>query len=150
LFYDGADSVTTLGGLTMTNNLRDDPKHWLDHAEKARVHAEQMSDPESKRTMLGIAESYGRLARRADQRLRDSEKNENEALLRNIGAWGREWRRRLRRQPERANSSIRLTVLYSKAKTRKCLMSGVQAIGIRGDVALRNHSVAGDVVGGCA
>jgi hypothetical protein len=42
------------------------------------------------------------------------------------------------RQPERASSSIRLTVLYSKAKTRKCLMSGVQAIGILGDVPLRN------------
>jgi hypothetical protein len=70
-----ADSLATLGGLTMTNNLRDDPKHWRDRAEKARVHAEQMSDPESKRTMLGIAESYERLARRADQRLRDSEKS---------------------------------------------------------------------------
>jgi len=69
-----ADSLATLGGLAMTNNLRDDSKHWRDHAEKARVHAEQMSDPESKRTMLGIAESYRRLARRADQRLRDSEK----------------------------------------------------------------------------
>jgi hypothetical protein len=69
---------------------------------------------------------------------------------RDIGAGGREWRRRLRRQPERANSSIRLTVLYSQAKTRKCRMSGFQAIGILGDVPLRNHSVAGDVAGGCA
>jgi hypothetical protein len=69
-----ADSVTTLGGVAMTNNLRDDPKHWRDHAERARVHAEQMSDPESKRTMLGIAAGYESLSRRADQRLRDSEK----------------------------------------------------------------------------
>jgi hypothetical protein len=68
------DSGVTLGGLAMTNNLRDDPQHWFDRAEKARVHAEQMSDPESKRTMLGIAASYESLARRADQRLRDSKK----------------------------------------------------------------------------
>jgi len=53
----------------VTNNLRDDPKHWLDRAKKARAHAEQMSDPESKRTMLGIAESNESLARRAEQKL---------------------------------------------------------------------------------
>jgi hypothetical protein len=56
----------------MTNNLRDDPKHWLDRAAKARVHAEQMSDPESKRMML--AKNYEGLARRAEQRLAESTK----------------------------------------------------------------------------
>jgi hypothetical protein len=73
-FKMSGDSLATLGGLAMTNNLRDDPKHWLDRAERARVHAEQIFDPESKRTMLGIAASYESLARRAEQRLRDSEK----------------------------------------------------------------------------
>jgi hypothetical protein len=29
-----------------------DPKHWLDRAKEARALAEQMSDPETKRTML--------------------------------------------------------------------------------------------------
>jgi hypothetical protein len=58
-----------LGGLSMTNNSRDDPKHWLDRAAKARVHAEQISGPESKRMMLGIAENYESLARQAEERL---------------------------------------------------------------------------------
>lgn len=55
----------------MTSNLRDDPKHWLDRAKTARAHAEQISDPELKRTMLDIAESYETLARRAEQRVRE-------------------------------------------------------------------------------
>jgi hypothetical protein len=54
----------------MTKNSRDDPKHWLDRAAKARVHAEQISGPESKRMMLGIAENYETLARQAEQRFR--------------------------------------------------------------------------------
>jgi hypothetical protein len=29
-----------------------DPKHWLDRAKEARALAEQMNDPEAKRTML--------------------------------------------------------------------------------------------------
>jgi hypothetical protein len=58
----------------MANNSRDDPKHRLDRAAKARVHAEQMSDPESKRMMLGIAENYEGLARRAEQRLLEFKK----------------------------------------------------------------------------
>ena len=58
----------------MTNNFRDDPKHWLDRAAKARVHAEQMSDPKSERMMLGIAKDYEGLARRAEQRLLESKK----------------------------------------------------------------------------
>jgi hypothetical protein len=47
-----------------------DPRHWRERAEKARAHAEQMSDPEARQTMLEIAEDYEKLARRAEQRLK--------------------------------------------------------------------------------
>jgi hypothetical protein len=45
-----------------------DPKHWLDRAKEARALAEQMNDPEAKRTMLKNADDYERLAQRAEQR----------------------------------------------------------------------------------
>jgi hypothetical protein len=48
-----------------------DPKHWRERAEEARVHAEQIGDPESRSMMLKIAEDYEKLAKRAEQRLRD-------------------------------------------------------------------------------
>src|SRR5215472_16910524 len=35
-----------------------DPKHWLDRAKEARALAEQMDDPETKRTMLKNADDY--------------------------------------------------------------------------------------------
>jgi hypothetical protein len=55
--------------------LMNNPQHWRDRAEEARVNAEQMRDPESKRMMLEIADGYMRLAERAEQRLRESEKS---------------------------------------------------------------------------
>jgi hypothetical protein len=45
-----------------------DPKHWVDRAKEARAVAEQIDDPEAKRTMLGIADDYERLAQRAQER----------------------------------------------------------------------------------
>jgi hypothetical protein len=45
-----------------------DPKHWLDRAKEARALAEQMTDPEAKRTMLKNASDYERLAQRAEER----------------------------------------------------------------------------------
>ena len=45
-----------------------DPKHWLDRAKEARALAEQIDDPETKRTMLKNADDYERLARRAQDR----------------------------------------------------------------------------------
>jgi molecular chaperone GrpE (heat shock protein) len=51
-----------------------DPKHWRERAEEARVHAEQLTDPDSRKKMLRIAEDYEELARRAEKRLRDSSK----------------------------------------------------------------------------
>jgi hypothetical protein len=55
--------------------LMNNPVHWRNRAEEARVNAEQMSDPESKRMMLEIAEGYLRLAERAERRLHESEKS---------------------------------------------------------------------------
>jgi|HubBroStandDraft_3_1064219.scaffolds.fasta_scaffold2037349_1 hypothetical protein len=49
--------------------LMNNPVHWRNRAEEARVNAEQISDPESKRMMLEIAEGYLRLAERAERRL---------------------------------------------------------------------------------
>jgi hypothetical protein len=37
-----------------------DPKHWLDRAKEARALAEQIDDPEAKRTMLKNADDYER------------------------------------------------------------------------------------------
>jgi hypothetical protein len=45
-----------------------DPKHWFDRAKEARALAEQMDDPEAKRTMLKNADDYERLAQRAQER----------------------------------------------------------------------------------
>jgi hypothetical protein len=51
-----------------------DPDHWRQRAEEARVLAEQMNDKVAKRIMLGIAEDYEKLAVRAAIRLGDKEK----------------------------------------------------------------------------
>jgi len=45
-----------------------DPNHWLDRAKEPRALAEQMDDPETKRTMLKNADDYERLAKRAEDR----------------------------------------------------------------------------------
>jgi hypothetical protein len=54
----------------MPSFILDDPEHWRSRAEEARSVAEQLSDPESKRTMLRIASDYERLAEHAELRAR--------------------------------------------------------------------------------
>jgi hypothetical protein len=46
----------------MANTSNNDPKHWRLLAQEARAAAERLDDPDAKRTMLEIAESYEELA----------------------------------------------------------------------------------------
>ena len=48
--------------------LIDDPEHWWSRAAEARAMAEQISDPEARRMMEGIAQTYDKLAARAEGR----------------------------------------------------------------------------------
>ena len=49
-------------------SFADDPAHWRKRADEARAMAEQMTDRDAKQMMLGIAEDYEKLAKRAEQR----------------------------------------------------------------------------------
>jgi hypothetical protein len=47
----------------------DDPQYFWSRAEEARTMAEQFDDRKAKRMMIGVAETYEALARRAEERL---------------------------------------------------------------------------------
>jgi hypothetical protein len=47
-----------------------DAEYWHDRADEVRAMAEQMSDTDTRRAMLGIVAGYEHLARRQDSRLR--------------------------------------------------------------------------------
>jgi hypothetical protein len=49
----------------MPDDLLNNEKHWRDRAEEARLNAEQMTDLTAKKLMLGVADSYDQLAKRA-------------------------------------------------------------------------------------
>jgi hypothetical protein len=51
-----------------------DPKHWRELAEKTRVRAEQMNDPDAKRKTLRLAADYEELAKHAERRLKKADK----------------------------------------------------------------------------
>jgi hypothetical protein len=56
-------------------SILDDPKHWRERAEEARTIADQLSDPESKRMILRIAEDYLRMAEHAARRAKRAPSN---------------------------------------------------------------------------
>ena len=41
------------------------PRYWRNYAEETRTIADQIKDPECKRLLMGVAETYAELARRA-------------------------------------------------------------------------------------
>ena len=50
-------------------------KHWRCRADEARATAEQLTDPESKRRLLDIADGYEYVALKTEERSSDSEKS---------------------------------------------------------------------------
>jgi hypothetical protein len=51
----------------MSHSYIDDPKHWHIRADETRILAEPMTDAASKQAMLGVAEGYDRMAKRAEE-----------------------------------------------------------------------------------
>jgi DNA mismatch repair ATPase MutS len=61
----GDEEATTRSGSNLIpEHPINDPKHWRRRAKEARALAEQIADPEAKRTMLKNADDYERLAQR--------------------------------------------------------------------------------------
>jgi hypothetical protein len=56
--------------MTVSNFILGNPEHGLQRAEEARCIAEELSDPESRRMILRIAEDYERFATHASRRRR--------------------------------------------------------------------------------
>ena len=52
----------------MLASFINDPEHWLQRAEQMRILADEIDDEPAKETVLRIANDYGRLAERAEQR----------------------------------------------------------------------------------
>jgi hypothetical protein len=67
--------TATRGGLVMARKPIRNPHYWRDLAEAARANAAQVEDMEFKMTILGIADSYERLARLTEEKFPDSEKS---------------------------------------------------------------------------
>ena len=53
-----------------------DPRHWRDCAEEARLLAEDMKDPTNRATMQRLAKDYDHLAERAEHRTKGSPRPE--------------------------------------------------------------------------
>jgi hypothetical protein len=54
-------------------NSLNDPQHWRDRAEQARAMAVQMTDVDAITAMLSVAADYELLAKRAEERVRESQ-----------------------------------------------------------------------------
>jgi hypothetical protein len=53
----------------MPTNISDDPEYWHKRAEEARSIGEQMRDTHMKAVMLGIAQSYEKIAKWVEERI---------------------------------------------------------------------------------
>jgi hypothetical protein len=63
-----SDLPRSLEGSFVPASLINDPEHWRKRADDASSLADDMKDEISKQMMLQIADDYGHLARRAEQR----------------------------------------------------------------------------------
>jgi hypothetical protein len=57
------------------SDLLNNPESWRRRAAEARAIASGMTDADAKRTMLGVAQSYERLAERAELRAKGRDKD---------------------------------------------------------------------------
>ena len=62
----------------------DTPEQWRSHAKEARALAKQMRDPEAQIAMLRVAESYEKIAKRAEAKLA-GKSNQDTARLQSDG-----------------------------------------------------------------
>jgi hypothetical protein len=56
---------TSSGREAMMGQRVRNPRYWRNYADETLAIAEQMTDPECKRLLIGVAETYAQLARRA-------------------------------------------------------------------------------------
>ena len=61
-----------------------DPKHWLDRAKEARALAEQMNDPEAKRTMLKNADITSGSPKERENEQQDAGQSQSSCSIREI------------------------------------------------------------------
>jgi hypothetical protein len=59
---------------TRMPHVLDDPEHWAKRAEEARAIAGELIDADARQMMLGIAEGYERLAKRAAERAKSHQR----------------------------------------------------------------------------
>jgi len=62
-------------GATLTTIAERDAQYWLKLAEEARLQAEEMTHPPTRREMLQIATGYKRVAERAREQREQAERN---------------------------------------------------------------------------
>jgi hypothetical protein len=63
-------------GTVMPASFINNPDHWMQRANEMRALASGAADEQSRQTMLRIATDYERLARRAEQRTKDSRRGQ--------------------------------------------------------------------------